>query len=139
MSQQPDTERIQGSWRLVKAMAAGKLTRRSLGTLEIYDGNVFRWVLADGSLESQEFAFRLDPTKNPKHIDLTSDDGTLQGIYNIEDEKLTTCFPENDGDDRPTAFMSSQETGWNLGIAERVIERTAANNNRIHARRRSRP
>jgi uncharacterized protein (TIGR03067 family) len=50
-------------------------------------------------------AYRLDPTKSPSEIDVTTQmDSVLKGIYTFEGDKLTLCVAKNDDDERPTRF-----------------------------------
>jgi uncharacterized protein (TIGR03067 family) len=50
-------------------------------------------------------AYRLDPTKSPSEIDVTTQmDSVLKGIYTFEGDKLTICVAKNDDDERPVSF-----------------------------------
>jgi uncharacterized protein (TIGR03067 family) len=55
-----------------------------------------------------QLTFKIDSTKNPKHLDLTpTKKGATsgwQGIYKIEGDKLTFCRPQATGGERPTEF-----------------------------------
>jgi uncharacterized protein (TIGR03067 family) len=50
-------------------------------------------------------AYRLDPTKSPSEIDVTTQmDSVLKGIYTFEGDRLTICVAKNDDDERPSSF-----------------------------------
>jgi uncharacterized protein (TIGR03067 family) len=58
---------------------------------------------------------KLDPTKMPKHYDVTHTQSsakgqTALGIYEIENDSFKICFPLN-GKDRPTAFVNNPGSG----------------------------
>jgi uncharacterized protein (TIGR03067 family) len=69
----------------------------------------------------EEFVYRLDPTPDPKHIDLTrrwSRRGelaaqTIKGIYRLEQGRLWFCLGQP-GADRPTEFASRPDMEWGL-------------------------
>lgn len=47
---------------------------------------------------------RIDATANPRLIDLTFDEGTLEGIYRLDGDTLELYFGGLDQKDRPTEF-----------------------------------
>ncbi len=50
-------------------------------------------------------ALRIDPSKTPSEIDLTTQfDEVLKGIYRINGDELSICLAKRDGDERPTEF-----------------------------------
>jgi uncharacterized protein (TIGR03067 family) len=67
-------------------------------------------------------AFKIDPSKKPKVMDLMPEDGqykgkTLLGIYELDGDTLKICFAEP-GKDRPTEFSS--KNGCVLAIHKRA-------------------
>jgi uncharacterized protein (TIGR03067 family) len=79
-----------------------------------------RWVITadkimqtdhEGFIE-EEWAFRLDSTKNPPAIDLTSRYGTLSGIYRLEGGRLTLSL--GSVGKRPTEFPKEKDWLWDL-------------------------
>jgi uncharacterized protein (TIGR03067 family) len=70
--------------------------------------------------ESQEVAYKLDPAKKPKTIDLTFDDGkTVKGIYQLEEGSLKICVQKEPTGQRPTEFASQQGTTLWLIVLKR--------------------
>ena len=62
-------------------------------------------VVAPKSGERRLSAIRIDPSKAPSEIDLTTQfDEVLKGIYRFNGDELVVCLAKRDGDDRPTAF-----------------------------------
>lgn len=74
------------------------------------------------------FSLSVDPTKSPKQVTLTYDEGPLReakqfGIYKLEGARLTFCFaaPRATEENRPDGFMT-EEKNRTLVIHERVDE-----------------
>ncbi|QDV34858.1 TIGR03067 domain-containing protein [Tautonia plasticadhaerens] len=103
---QRDKERFQGTWLLVSMQING---------IDRYDaGQGMKWIFtggkltASGILNGEEKAapgtFSIDPSKDPKTIDLRFDDKvTYKGAYKFEDGRLKVCYHAGD---RPTEFTS---------------------------------
>ena len=59
------------------------------------------------------FRYRLDTSRDPMHIDVfTDEDDVHKGIFRIDGSTLIKCFPVDEGDDRPTAFLNDKNRGW---------------------------
>ena len=57
------------------------------------------------SEERRITAYRVDPTKSPSQIDVTTQfDAVLKGIYKFEGDKLTICIARHEDGARPTEF-----------------------------------
>jgi uncharacterized protein (TIGR03067 family) len=66
---------------------------------------------------------KLDPSKSPKTIDITYDDGpdkgkVLQGIYELNGDGLKLCLSKP-GKERPTQFVSKENSGLVLMVLKR--------------------
>jgi uncharacterized protein (TIGR03067 family) len=85
------------------------------------------WVFADGKVTTSPknrggmtftYAVKIDPTKNPKEIDLIGEAGDrkviLRGIYQVDKERLTICLGVAAGDgkavesERPKEFKADK-------------------------------
>jgi RNA polymerase sigma factor (sigma-70 family) len=77
----------------------------------IVEGDKYRWGSFSGT-------FRLDATKKPKTIDITTDDKTVtsNGIYELDGNKLTICMG---GANRPKEFATGPGTTAVLKKMER--------------------
>jgi uncharacterized protein (TIGR03067 family) len=60
--------------------------------------------------KEEKGAFKTDPKKLPRHLDITLNGKTLHGIYEIKGDELKVCF-ENGGkaENRPTKFATNKE------------------------------
>jgi uncharacterized protein (TIGR03067 family) len=90
-----DLELIQGSWWVFALESGGKQQ-----TEKSFKGNTFTFsktkavntaVLQERAYAPVEFAFKVDPTKSPKTIDLVAGGNTAHGIYKLEGDDLTIC------------------------------------------------
>ena len=100
-----DHENIQGTWKVVSAEDSGrKPPAEAIKNL--------KWVITKEKItykfgdKTTEWSYKLDPTKKPKWIDLTEGEHTTLGIYELEGDNLTICFPEGRKGERSTAFES---------------------------------
>ena len=69
-------------------------------------------------------SFRLDPTKNPKEMQLTGDKDDQKGvtftaIYALEDGRLKLCSPNREEAAKPTGFRTQPGSGLVLLVLER--------------------
>ena len=96
--------------------------------------NEMRWVIKGAELqgtggaanqEAPETAtIKIDPRKNPKHIDLVvltgaSKGKTQQGIYKLEKDRLTVCVRDF-GKGRPTEFTAEKGSDQGLITLEKA-------------------
>jgi uncharacterized protein (TIGR03067 family) len=130
-----DAAKLQGSWRVVAVEDSGVAVNQPFFKTRqyIFDGNkaivrprggpvvasmVGAWVEWNFKTPS----FKLDPTANPKTIDLVLPDySTMRGIYDLDDDRLRICFSGHSGQaamTRPTGF-SVPGSGARLVILER--------------------
>jgi uncharacterized protein (TIGR03067 family) len=109
-----DHDLIQGTWNVVEALDGGR--KPPPGEL---DGVVViitkdQIILAKGEMKKDAIAFKLDPSKTPKWIDLTEKRGdkeqTLRGIYELKGDDLKICFNEKAGGERSTKFESVKDS-----------------------------
>jgi uncharacterized protein (TIGR03067 family) len=73
-----------------------------------------RYIVNTGR-SSHEMRIKVDPTKSPKTIDMTFQDGdnkgdTAEGIYKVEGDTLTICRPRLPPHERPTEFVTKPGT-----------------------------
>ncbi len=106
-----DRELYEGTWRATELVIDGSKwaeeDARKVSVINKKDGT---WViLMDGS-EVAKGTSNIDPTKKPKSINFTPDQGLevgkeYLGIYEIEAKKRRLCFAKP-GENRPTEFSS---------------------------------
>lgn len=100
-----DEEAIQGTWVLDQFEGRGA-PPPDLGPI--------RFTFKDGKLEvnlgnrpaDKQGEYKLDPTAKPKTIDLTNNQQTAPGIYELDGDTLRICLSEGRGAVRPTEFKS---------------------------------
>lgn len=72
------------------------------------------WLTPDGG-------FKLDPSANPKAIDLTGgDEKAILGVYELKDDLLTLCVAPQGDKTRPSEFKADPKIGTILGTFKRV-------------------
>jgi uncharacterized protein (TIGR03067 family) len=104
-----DLKKLQGVWRPVKLERAGQTVADGAlpGARFVVAGNALLFKVGDQTLLDVRFALKPGPT--PAAIDLTSEAGTsrettLCGIYRLEGNQLTLCWPLGADQRRPATF-----------------------------------
>lgn len=107
-----DEDQLQGRWNVVEVQEKGRRldadeTKNSWLTVK---SNQMDWVRGE---ETVRATFMLDPTQEPKMIDLEEPKlGKSLGIYSLEGDKLTISMTVNFGQakeaERPKAFKTSR-------------------------------
>lgn len=115
---------LQGAWRLIGGETDGKaLTKKQLkgGKLAV-KGDHYTVTLADkGTVKGTE---KVDPTKAPKTMDITDDNGpnkgkTCLGIYEVKGDEFHCAFAPP-GKPRPTTFATTPGSGQWKHVWKRV-------------------
>lgn len=69
-------------------------------------------IVSPKSGERRLSAIRIDPSKSPSEIDVTTQfDEVLKGIYQFNGDELVLCLAKHDEDDRPTSFSAPAGSG----------------------------
>jgi uncharacterized protein (TIGR03067 family) len=106
-----DRELMVGNWYITNEDSG----RRKGEMWVIYED----WILMnakDGGANTGHYSHRLDPSKNPKQIDISEtsyngpNPGVIKGIYILEGDELRLCLGEK-GKDRPAAFPEKPKFG----------------------------
>jgi uncharacterized protein (TIGR03067 family) len=102
-----DQERLQGTWAVKSMRVGGKEVDPPVKETKLtIEGN--NWTQTGGK-RTERGTYKLDPSKMPKHIDITKkgDKGSpvLRGIYSLKGDTLKICVP-NKGPEgpRPASF-----------------------------------
>jgi uncharacterized protein (TIGR03067 family) len=108
-----ELDKLQGEWTLVSSEVGGKKrpdTENALSKLTISEN---QWVVTyRDSPSTARATIEIDPSKDPKTIDLTfrGEKEPARGIYKLEGDTLTVCYGTVGGE-RPKEFKTTQETG----------------------------
>jgi uncharacterized protein (TIGR03067 family) len=115
-----ELEKMQGVWKITSVEQDAKADNSlKEGTVTI-SGNQFTTKLGDTVLRKGTVA--LDPSKEPKTIDLTYEDGPKKGnsslgIYNLDGTSWTLVFGPP-GKSRPTTFQRKPNSGQRLMVLQ---------------------
>ena len=125
-AQDRGAEGLQGTWKLISGEADGKaLSEKDLkGGKLVFKGDMYTVTLA--GKDTVTGTQKLDPTKEPKTIDITDASGpnkgkTCQGIYELKGDEFRVAFAAP-GKARPTKFATSADSGQWLHVWKRVKE-----------------
>jgi uncharacterized protein (TIGR03067 family) len=103
---QKELERLKGTWRVVSMIQNGKVNEKGPEHSITFDGN--NVTIKEPNGESKGTC-KIDPTKDPKQIDLIPDDNPdkkLQAIYQLKADELKLCIARDV--ERPTRFESKE-------------------------------
>jgi uncharacterized protein (TIGR03067 family) len=124
---QTEREKLQGSWQVVAMEMAGRQ-----GQAQDIQGLGFRftgdqWTMLAPGVPSAPMPFVLDPSQEPKAVDLTMPGKTLLGIYQLDGDSLTLSLDfdtAGTGGRRPTSFQAQPDApGVSLFELRRVPAR----------------
>jgi uncharacterized protein (TIGR03067 family) len=116
-----DEEKLQGTWTFVSLERGGQ---------EVMDDFVkeAKAIIANGKVKLQaqgkemEVSIKLDPTKKPKHIDITAMDGGKEvlhkGIYELDGDNFKICFGPP-GENRPSEFKTQGGSSEQMAVLKR--------------------
>jgi uncharacterized protein (TIGR03067 family) len=121
-----DFEKIQGAWKQIAYERDGvkePVDDEGWDPRVTFSGNTFVVTLTDGSVPIKG-TFKLDPTQQPKFMDLTDTFGgdagkTFLAIYSLNGDRLVFCAAD-EGHDRPSSFETLP--GCVLRVNQRVVE-----------------
>jgi uncharacterized protein (TIGR03067 family) len=125
-----DTDKaIDGNWIVSKAERAGTARDEPVGDKVSFAGGKMTIVPDEDPDRVQTATIKLDPSKDPRQIDLTPDrpdgaDGeapTLKGIYKVEDGTLTILLSAPN-EERPGDFRVKEGTRSFLVVLDRPKE-----------------
>jgi uncharacterized protein (TIGR03067 family) len=115
----PVPENMQGKWKIVQCEFSGRSTPQPVGVEDTIKGD--KWLRPNR--RTAEYRLKLDPSKDPKWVDLSADrlgDRTLKGIYSLEGDKLTICYAYDPELPRPTEFKTMPGVRGYIYVLERV-------------------
>jgi uncharacterized protein (TIGR03067 family) len=120
-----DQEKIQGTWETTAITYNGKDLADEIKLKFVFKG---KEATVEGNDEVQKdyakFTFKLDPSTNPRCMDITVAEGNqkdtaIEGIYELKGDELRICAKVI-GKDRPTKFASPEGESIALLVLKRV-------------------
>ena len=117
-----DAEKIQGNWTFVSREMGGKKTPEAeLKALKVTIKDDA--IMIDDGEKKEKHAYKLDPSKKPKAIDLANtgieNKETTLAIYELDGDTLKICWSEKDPDHRTTKFASGEDSGNTMMVLKR--------------------
>src|SRR5262249_20218361 len=104
-----ELEKLQGEWKMVSLEKKGMKSPDDVGKGYTLTVKGDQWTVSIKGKSFGPTTIKLDPSKDPKTIDITwkvGDKETVsRGIYKLEDDTLTICRGKIDGE-RPKEFKS---------------------------------
>ena len=100
---------LAGEWKIVAAEADGKPIESKAVVTFTTDGKCT--IVTPGSTTTIETTFTLDPTKEPKHMDVADAVRKTphKGIYELKGDKLKAVFQPDANGERPTEFATKKK------------------------------
>jgi uncharacterized protein (TIGR03067 family) len=113
-----EIEKIKGTWRATSVQMDGAEQPQYVqrGMVTIFTDATMITGLSDDPATKKTSSYRLDPTKNPKEIDLSGSESS-KGIYQLDGDTLRICTSPTD---RPAAFATKQGDGLGLVVLKRA-------------------
>jgi uncharacterized protein (TIGR03067 family) len=107
-----DAKKIQGAWELKEFEVSGKMAPDEFLKKVKVVITADKFKFEAGQPKSNESTYKIDATKKPKHITVTTEEAKgkldLKGIYELDGDSLKICLSA--GGDRPTEFKTSTES-----------------------------
>jgi RNA polymerase sigma factor (sigma-70 family) len=105
-----DQKTLQGTWTVVAVTENGRdvpeAEVKNRNSQFVFVGNKVTIPIRDGM---REFAYKLDPTQKPRHIDLVFEGVTSKGLYVLDAGTLKICVAK-DGDERPADLAAPRDS-----------------------------
>jgi uncharacterized protein (TIGR03067 family) len=109
-----ELSRMQGTWTMEALEVNGEEVpaKKLMGTTLTIKGDKYVVKVKDNSYET---TIKLDPSKDPKHIDTYFPNGTelpklSKGVYELDGDTLKICRHQTPGEDRPAQIGSWANT-----------------------------
>jgi uncharacterized protein (TIGR03067 family) len=110
-----EIKKLQGDWEAQSLQSLDAKTPEEdlKGLRLVIDGD--KWTNYRGDKKGTELTWKVDPSKDPKHLDLTV---TRNGkkvvvlcVYELKGDTLTVCRPFKNPGERPTKIAPAEGTG----------------------------
>jgi uncharacterized protein (TIGR03067 family) len=110
-----DRQALEGTWTCAAATIDGSPLAADTAKLLKLTLTADRFKTQRGEQVLFDSTYTIDPTKEPKQIDMIGTEGDLKGkpalgIYKLDGDKLTLCYTMP-GNERPAKFESAAKSG----------------------------
>ena len=110
-----DLKKLQGTWRMDELEINGQQVpeEKRKDTILVIKDDKYIIKIKDKTYET---TFKLDPSKDPKEIDMFFPDGpnapkVSKGIYRLDGDTFRLCRAQAPGHDRPRDFATTADSG----------------------------
>jgi uncharacterized protein (TIGR03067 family) len=110
-----DLKKLQGTWRMDELEINGQQVpeEKRKDTILVIKDDKYIIKIKDKTYET---TFKLDPSKDPKEIDMFFPDGpnepkVSKGIYRLDGDTFQLCRAQAPGEDRPRDFVTTADSG----------------------------
>jgi uncharacterized protein (TIGR03067 family) len=114
--------KLEGTWTMSSLEQGGKKSAVATGKERKLTIKGDHWTVSGGAKKGSSMIFTIDPSKDPKTIDLSVKMGAKEhvskGIYKLEGDTLTICRCVGKEGDRPADFKSKK--GYVLVVWKRA-------------------
>lgn len=116
--------KFQGTWKFISMEVKGQKKPNKDFTKYTVVLKGDQWTVAEGNKIAAKVTFKVDPTKQPKTIDLIDVEKKrlIRGIYSMEGNLLTVCDRGSEEGERPTAFTTQRDSAGS-GFVRFVLKR----------------
>jgi uncharacterized protein (TIGR03067 family) len=117
-----EVKTLQGDWEAQSLQTGDAKTSGEdlMGLRLVIEGD--KWTNYRGDKKGTELTWKVDPSKDPKHLDLTvKRDGkemVFLCLYELKGDTLTVCRPFKNPGERPTKIAAAEGTG--IAVWKRV-------------------
>jgi uncharacterized protein (TIGR03067 family) len=123
-----EIDKLQGTWTTASVVYNGKDYADGKGKIKFVFKGEQATVQANAKIKKEyaKLVFKLDPSTDPKIVDITVADGVqkdtvIEGIYEMKDGEMRLCAKVF-GKDRPTKFESTEGSGIVVVVLRRDKE-----------------
>jgi len=120
-----DLKKLQGTWEMAELEINGQQVpeEKRKDTILVIKDDKYIIKIKD---KTHETTFKLDPSKEPKEIDMLFPDGVnapkvAKGIYHLDGDTFKLCRAQAPGEERPRDFVTAADSGLFV-----VVETTEA-------------
>jgi len=115
-----DVQALQGKWKYVSIQLSGKPEEAS-GLLVIQDGTM-TIRSRNGKEPFGAMKFSIDAGQTPKRIDFVHGKSVIKGLYRLDGDALTLCYPYDRDGPRPRKIETTAGDGMRLHVLTRVTQ-----------------